>query len=131
MRSILDRSEKGQALIEFTIILPILLLLLFGIMEFGRIYSTGLIMNHVAREGVRIGSTGASDSQIIEVIKNSSPTLDSTQLAISIMPEQLLRIRGEELTVSVSYPVRVLAPFISVITGETVTVSGYSVMRIE
>lgn len=125
------RKEKGQALIEFAIILPILLLLLFGIMEFGRIYSTGLITNHTAREGVRIGCTGASDIEIIQVIRNSAPTLDSTQLIISIAPEQPLRTRGRELTVQVSYPVRIIAPFISVITGETVTVSGYSVMRIE
>lgn len=131
MKGSLVRKEKGQALIEFTIILPILLLLLFGIMEFGRIYSTGLIMNHVAREGVRTGCTGASDSEIIQVIRNSSPTLDSNQLLVTITPEQSLRTRGRELTVQVSYPVRIIAPFISVITGETVTVSGYSVMRIE
>lgn len=131
MKNIFLRKEKGQSLVEFAMILPILLLLLFGIMEFGRVFSTGLIMNHVAREGVRRGVTGASDSEIVQIIENSSPTLDPARLAININPEQALRIRGQELTVQVSYPVRIIAPFISVITGETVSVSGCSVMRIE
>lgn len=123
--------EKGQALLEFAIILPLLLLLLFGIMEFGRVFSAGLIMKHSAREGVRLGVTGAADSDIIQAVRASSPTLDAGRLVIDITPEQSLRKPGRELTVQVSYPVRIVAPFISVITGETVIVNGYSVMRIE
>ena len=38
------KSEKGQALVELAFILPILLMIVFGITEFGRVFGTQLIL---------------------------------------------------------------------------------------
>ena len=42
---------RGQALLEFALALPVLLLLLFGVLEFGRAFSTKIAMENAAREG--------------------------------------------------------------------------------
>jgi len=47
------RSELGATLVEFAIVVPLLLVLLLGIVGFGRAYSTKISVTHAAREGVR------------------------------------------------------------------------------
>lgn len=46
-------SERGAAIVEMAIVLPLLLLLVFGIVEFGRAYMTDISVTHAAREGSR------------------------------------------------------------------------------
>jgi Flp pilus assembly protein TadG len=42
---------RGQALVEFALALPVLLLLIFGVLEFGRAFTTKIAMENAAREG--------------------------------------------------------------------------------
>lgn len=53
-----DHRRKGQALAEFAITLPILLLLLFGIIEFGRLFQAWVTLQNAARTAARYASTG-------------------------------------------------------------------------
>jgi len=50
--------EKGQTLVEFALILPILLLVIFVIVESGRIFQAYITVQHAAREGARYAVTG-------------------------------------------------------------------------
>ena len=125
------KSQKGQALVEFAFIIPLMLILLSGIIEFGRIFGAGLVVAHSAREGARAGSVGAGDSAIILRVQESAGVLDPTLLSINITPVQEERERGAPICVHVRYPVAVMLPFISAITGETVAVESDSVMRVE
>lgn len=52
-----DRRAKGQGLVEFALILPLLLLLLLGIFEFGRVLFIYSSLFNAAREGARYGVT--------------------------------------------------------------------------
>ena len=47
------RDEEGVALVEFALVLPMLVMLLFGMLEFGRAINYWLDANHLANEGVR------------------------------------------------------------------------------
>jgi Flp pilus assembly protein TadG len=59
------RSEKGAALIEAAITVPIILLISVGIFEFGRAYQTQQILTNASREGARIAVLdGISDADI-------------------------------------------------------------------
>lgn len=49
-----DRNDHGAAAVEFALIVPILILLLFGIFEFGRAYNTQISLSGAAREGARV-----------------------------------------------------------------------------
>jgi Flp pilus assembly protein TadG len=51
-----DKGNRGQGLVEFALILPIFLLLLFGMVEFGRAYMTKNILTGAAREAVRLAA---------------------------------------------------------------------------
>ena len=54
-RSFLKRkNEQGAAAVEFAFVLPILLLLVFGIIEFGLVFNRYISVTHAAREGVRV-----------------------------------------------------------------------------
>jgi len=47
-------SERGQALLETAVVLPIVLLISVGIFEFGRVYQTVQVLTNAAREGARV-----------------------------------------------------------------------------
>ncbi|MCR4441597.1 MAG: pilus assembly protein [Peptococcaceae bacterium] len=125
------KCGRGQAAVEFALVIPVLLLLLFGIVEFGRIFGASLIVAHSAREGARLGSMGASDSEIILRVEEAAASLDADLLDIEITPDEAGRETGTPIRVHVAYPVTVYAPFISIITGQTVTVQSDMVMRVE
>jgi len=57
----LARRNRGQSVIEFALILPLLLVLLFGITEFGRAWMTVNILTSAAREGCRLAVVTAPD----------------------------------------------------------------------
>ena len=54
-----DARRRGQTLAEFAISLPILLLLLFGILEFGRLFQSWVTIQNAARTAARYAITGA------------------------------------------------------------------------
>lgn len=54
------KRESGQALVEFTIVFPVFVLLLLGMMEFGFAFSDRLTLGNASREGARVGSSLAT-----------------------------------------------------------------------
>ena len=53
------KSERGQSLVEFALVVPVLLLLLFGIIDFGASFLTAsLTIDHAGREAARAASIG-------------------------------------------------------------------------
>jgi Flp pilus assembly protein TadG len=61
------RNNRGQAMLEFALVLPILLLLVFGIIDFGIIFFDNLVITQAAREGARVGVVGGSDVEILDI----------------------------------------------------------------
>jgi len=57
VRGRIRSAERGQALIEFTLILPVFLLILMGMLEFGSAYDHKTAMAYAVREGARVGAT--------------------------------------------------------------------------
>lgn len=59
----LKKDDNAQALVEFTLILPILILLVLGMIEYGWLLNGKITLNGAAREGARVGvvldATGA------------------------------------------------------------------------
>ncbi len=59
-------SERGQAMLEVALTLPLLLLVAVGIFEFGRAYQTWQILTNAAREGARIAVLPGTDDDAVE-----------------------------------------------------------------
>jgi Flp pilus assembly protein TadG len=79
MTSSLHRYRKrndGAALVEMALVLPLLLLLVFGIIEFGFMFRAYQAVGSVAREAARAGSVGGDHAAIAGRITSASATYD-------------------------------------------------------
>ncbi|MEN6391832.1 MAG: TadE family protein [Syntrophomonas sp.] len=130
MRSLFFR-EEGQSLVEFAMVLPLLLLLLMGIVEFGRIISAYMIINNLAREGARFAAVGKTDSQITTLLFDESATLEQERLQVSFSPTYLDRVKGEPLKVTVNYSVDLITPIIPEFLTNPLPISSECTMRLE
>ena len=66
--------QRGAAAVEFAVILPLLVVLVFGMIEFGIMFYNKAIITNASREGARAGITGLTNSQIETVVKDYSNT---------------------------------------------------------
>ena len=65
------RNERGAALLETAITIPIILLISVGIFEFGRAYQTWQVLTNAAREGARVAIiSGNDDDQVRNVVRS-------------------------------------------------------------
>lgn len=82
-----ERSERGAVAVEFALLAPVLILLLFGITEFGRAYNIQLTLSSAAREGVRVMAIANDASAARTAVKNSAvglqPALGDADIIIS------------------------------------------------
>lgn len=69
------RSERGAAAVEFALVMPILIALVFGMIDFGWAINRYTVVNNAAREAVRTASLGGDDAAIRASAQNS---MDST-----------------------------------------------------
>jgi len=122
-------KNRGQAMVEFALVVPILLLLICGIIDFGRIYSATIMVAGAAREGARSAAIGNDDTVVTQAVADYVSAIAGEQLTVNIAPSS--RVAGDQITVTVSTPIPVLTPIVNAILGSTYTVSGTAVMRAE
>ncbi len=126
------RGETGQSLVEFALILPLLILLLFGTIEFGRVFSSSLVLTNAAREGARLGAVGKTDTQIIQSVRDMcSPLVDGDALDVEVQPTEGVRVPGGEVTVTVRYSVPLVTPVLSGIAPNPFPLNAKATMRVE
>ncbi len=65
-------NERGAAAVEFALIASVLFLFVFGIIEFGRIFSELEVMTSAAREGARTAAVRGTDDEIDEAVLAAS-----------------------------------------------------------
>lgn len=121
-------------MLELAIILPVLLLLLFTTIEFGRVFSARLTVAAAAREGARYGIVGASDWEIKNRVSDFSANLNQSlvQVAVEKIPVVNPPSPGETvLRVTVRYPVEIVLPPLRGILPNPVWVEGAAAMRVE
>ena len=73
-------ADLGAVAVETALVLPILLLLIFGIIEFGRLYNAQLTLTHGAREGVREYVITGEPSAAESVAANAITSIPGTDL---------------------------------------------------
>ena len=80
-----NATRRGAASVEFALVLPLLLGLLFGIVELGFLFKDQLSIQQAAREGARTAAVGRLRSEVNNRIANSVPTLTSANLTYDVM----------------------------------------------
>lgn len=129
MRGKFFKDKKGQSIIEFAVVLPILLMVLFGITEFGRAIMVTNVLNTASREGARLAAVSSvTDSlsvraRVVEVL--DAANIDAKAITIQfLIPE-----KSVEVTVTTDFEVLsggILDPFMG-----TFELKGKTVMRYE
>lgn len=129
----LRKNQQGQSMVELALILPIIIIILFGILEFGRIFHSYIIITNAAREGARVAVVGKPDSEITARIREAAPLPQAdTKLHITkLEPNQTARTPGLPLTVEVTYDIDLVTPLFSDILPNPMTLTAQATMRIE
>lgn len=127
-----NRKNKGQSLVETALMLPVILLLLTGIIDFGFLFNNYLIVSNAAREGARAAVTGSTDAQVSSVVNNSAVSLDPAKLTVTITPDETAgRAPGDMVTVAVQYRYSMMTPIIAAIIPGPVNLDSSTTMRCE
>ena len=133
------KAQKGAAAVEFAIILPLLIMLLFGIIEFGIILYDKAMITNASREGARAGIVfdpdGIPDSDIRNVVKEYCMGHMITFGEDSIEDGDITITRDTvtgNLTVNVTYTYDflVLPNFVAGIVGD-INLAAQTIMRME
>lgn len=123
------RGNRGQSVVEFALVLPLILLVLFGITEFGRAWMTANILTSAAREGCRLAvvtgpNVGAVTTRVNNVCAAAGVTPTNITVTGPVGPERLV-------TVTVNANFEVLTGQILGTFSGTIPLSASSVMRHE
>ena len=129
------RGERGQAAVEFAMVVPLLCVIIIGIFHFGKVMNYWLDLNHAAAEGARkaavngYASDGAYDAWIrsrletAELRNGGSSSIPAASEIDVCLPEG--GDVGDPVTVQVAADYSL--PFI----GKTITLRGRATMRME
>ena len=145
----IKKNERGAALLEAAITVPIILLISVGIFEFGRAYQTWQVLTNAAREGARMavieGSTDAAvRTRVNQYLKDGGIIkTDLTTDKIAIVHDVKFTGAttcppcGTSITVNLPFQFMVLNPVVRLIapsdttTGAPITMTAASLMRNE
>lgn len=128
-------DQKGIQTVEFAFLLPIFLLLVFGIIDFGRAYLSWLNVTTGAREGARAAAVGKPTDVIVDRVQGAVTGLNitSVQTGFCSSAQGVLCITGinvggapgESVTVRVQYNFRFLTiPQIMALAGDSAFPGG-------
>ncbi len=98
-------DESGQTMTEFAIILPVLVVLLFGIIQFGILFNNYMTLTDAVRAGAREGAVSRNDADptgaTTTAVRSSAADLNQSNLAVTVnSPWQA----GTDVTVTATYP---------------------------
>ncbi len=125
------KKESGQSLVEMALVLPILLILLVGIIDFGRVLYSYSHLHLATQEAVRLGGLGNSDSEIVTFAKNYIHIGDPSKLKVAITPDDSTRSSTQYVTVELEYPLKLITPIISKLLPNPIILKTDSTIRVE
>jgi Flp pilus assembly protein TadG len=142
----LTKNERGTALLETALVLPLILLITVGIFEFGRAYQVEQVLTNAAREGARLavtpGTTTAMVQARVQAYLIAGQVSQASTASVVLTPNVPISIGATTVTgtrVTVNYPFSfmVLNPVAKLVvkgstTGKSpITMSASAEMRNE
>jgi Flp pilus assembly protein TadG len=105
------RDERGAAAVEFALVLPVILLILFGTIEFGRAWNVRQTLTDAAREGARLAAVGngiitpteALQDSVTKIVLNSALRAGLNTSNLSITPTGVGGGSGNPVRINVQY----------------------------
>ncbi len=131
MRSLAKRKSRGQSLVEVALVLPILVMMMMGLLDFGRAYYTIVALRDAADEGAAYGANNPSDVNGIRVRAS-----EASRALIEIAPgdvtvEAPTLASGEPITVTVTTNLVLYTPFANFLVSDSeLTLRGHATRAI-
>ncbi|MEZ4501442.1 MAG: TadE/TadG family type IV pilus assembly protein [Dehalococcoidia bacterium] len=126
----LIHSDRGQAIVETALVMPILLLLLFGILDAGRVFYAWIIVTNGAREGARVGATHRPESEILDRVDAAMGGMNPADYDVTIVNAQ--GDSGDPIEVTVEGRIELVTPLIQAFfPTNPVTLTNTATMRLE
>ena len=123
------RDERGAVAVEFAFIVPLLLMLVIGIAEFGHAFQVQGTLSAAAREGARVMALQNDPAAARTAVRDASPTLDpavaNAQITVTPAACPLTSTTTTNVRVTIDYPM----PFFTGFFGADVDLTGTGVMR--
>jgi Flp pilus assembly protein TadG len=116
-------SERGAAAVEFALVLPILVVILFGVIEFGGVYHAQLMVTGAAREGAREMAVQGDPTDAVDAALDAAVGIADDALDVDVSLAACAA--GQDVTVTVSYD----RPFLTGLFGATVELTGLATRR--
>ena len=137
-----NRNERGAALIETAITIPILMLICVGIFEFGRAYQTWQVLTNASREGARVACLeGPTDADIRTRFNDylrigGLPAQTDGNISINRAVSLTATATGSRVAISYPFNFMVLNPVVRLVVssstvGGAITMQAQSIMRNE
>jgi Flp pilus assembly protein TadG len=112
------RSERGQSMTEFALVLPLLVMLLFGIIQFGITFNNYISLTDAVRAGARKGAVARHlddpEGSTVAAVQEAATDLDPDDLQINVTSTWT---PGEEVSVSASYPYAIKVMGVTIKSG--------------
>jgi Flp pilus assembly protein TadG len=100
------RSQQGQTMTEFALVLPVLALILFAVIQFGIVFNNYITLTDATRAGARKAAVSRQDSNrnsdVMNAVRSSASDLTGSKL--SVPPPSSTWNSGDDVTVTASYP---------------------------
>ncbi len=128
------RNQKGAALLETAITLPLVLLVCVSIFEFGRAYQTWQVLTNAAREGARVAILSEStDAQVTSAVKaymqgGQLPSFDTANVAVERTVPFATSNTASRVTISYPFKFTVLNPVMRLVKSGSTTGQGTTTM---
>jgi Flp pilus assembly protein TadG len=126
-----NRKSRGQSLVEVALVLPILVMLLLGLLDFGRAYYTIVALRDAADEGAAYGATNPNDEPGItrRAAEASRALVNIQEGDVSVSAPN--KATGEPITVTVTVQLVLYTPFANTFVSDSeLTLRGHSVRSI-
>jgi Flp pilus assembly protein TadG len=127
-RAATDSRDRGSVAVEFALLLPVLLLIIFGTIDFGRAINAQITLTEAAREGARLASFGDSSSVVTARVDTAASALPSVPVVTVTTCTAGSTADG---VVSITYPFTFVTPvgafasmFGPAIAAPTITAKG-------
>jgi Flp pilus assembly protein TadG len=120
-------SRRGQSLVEFALVLPVLVILLLGLLDLGRLYFAYVAITDAAGEGVAYGARNPTDDSGIKLRAS-----EATEGLVEIGTDQVTVASSEDaITVTVTYSSTLITPLIrSIVPGGVLPLRAVAVQGI-
>lgn len=121
-------DETGAAAVEFALVAPLLLLLVFGITDFAGAYNSQSSLSAAARQGARVMAIQNSVPDAVTATIAAAPALQPVLTGNQVIITPAVCRPGADVTVTVTYPLRSISGFFTDLFGGK-QLTGKAVMR--